>query len=70
MYEDLDDARMLPGIKEKLDNHETAGRNEAALNMLFSAAEGVGRAKTLAYFEQVKCSQAAAVEESNPAPAA
>mmetsp|Transcript_35063 Transcript_35063/g.56125 ORF Transcript_35063/g.56125 Transcript_35063/m.56125 type:complete len:158 (+) Transcript_35063:43-516(+) len=69
MYEDLDDARMLPGIKDKLDDHETAGRNEAALNMLFSAAEGVGRAKTLAYFEQMKCN-AAQEETTSPAPAA
>ncbi|CAK9023389.1 unnamed protein product [Durusdinium trenchii] len=58
MYEDLEDARKLTGVKEKVEDSENAGRNEAALNALFSAAETVGRGKTLAYFEQMKVATA------------
>ncbi|CAJ1357968.1 unnamed protein product [Effrenium voratum] len=55
MYEDLEDARQASGIKEKLDEMDRSShQGEAALNMLFSAAEGVGRAKTLAYFDHMK----------------
>eukprot|EP00930_Biecheleria_cincta_P064329 TRINITY_DN49896_c0_g1_i1.p1 TRINITY_DN49896_c0_g1~~TRINITY_DN49896_c0_g1_i1.p1 ORF type:complete len:170 (+),score=46.11 TRINITY_DN49896_c0_g1_i1:53-562(+) len=56
MYEDLEDARNLPGIKDQLDSLDAAmsARGEQAINMLFSAAEGVGRAKTLAQFEEMK----------------
>eukprot|EP00931_Biecheleriopsis_adriatica_P043023 TRINITY_DN24578_c0_g1_i1.p1 TRINITY_DN24578_c0_g1~~TRINITY_DN24578_c0_g1_i1.p1 ORF type:complete len:163 (-),score=46.68 TRINITY_DN24578_c0_g1_i1:203-691(-) len=55
MYEDLEDARQLPGLKEQLDDMDRApGSSEAALNVLFSAAEGVGRAKSLAYFDEMR----------------
>mmetsp|Transcript_37234 Transcript_37234/g.75086 ORF Transcript_37234/g.75086 Transcript_37234/m.75086 type:complete len:200 (-) Transcript_37234:277-876(-) len=56
MREDLEDARRLPGIKDKLDEFDKAPgqHQEAALNTLFSAAEGVSRAKSLAYFEEIK----------------
>lgn len=58
MYEDLEDARKLPGIKEHLDDLDRApnAHGEVALNMLFSAAEGVSRAKTLEYFQKMKAS--------------
>uniref|UniRef100_A0A7S1SFM5 MYND-type domain-containing protein n=1 Tax=Alexandrium catenella TaxID=2925 RepID=A0A7S1SFM5_ALECA len=56
MREDLEDARRLPGIKDTLDDFDKnpEQHQEAALNTLFSAAEGVSRAKSLAYFQEVK----------------
>mmetsp|Transcript_55799 Transcript_55799/g.104674 ORF Transcript_55799/g.104674 Transcript_55799/m.104674 type:complete len:162 (+) Transcript_55799:80-565(+) len=59
MYEDLEDARKLPGLKDQLDDMDRApsANGEAALNMLFSAAEGVSKAKTLAYFAKMKAEE-------------
>eukprot|EP00933_Yihiella_yeosuensis_P019522 TRINITY_DN15808_c0_g1_i1.p1 TRINITY_DN15808_c0_g1~~TRINITY_DN15808_c0_g1_i1.p1 ORF type:complete len:180 (+),score=30.53 TRINITY_DN15808_c0_g1_i1:40-540(+) len=59
MAEDLEDAKALPGIKDQLDSFDGAPtkQHEASMNILFSAAEGVGRAKSLAYFEKMKAGQ-------------
>lgn len=56
MREDLEDARTLPGIKDTLDqcDQNPAKNQQATLTTLFSAAEGVSRAKSLAYFDEIK----------------
>lgn len=56
LREDLEDARTLPGIKESLDQFDENPQKhqQSTLSTLFSAAEGVSRAKTLTYFEEVK----------------
>mmetsp|Transcript_36727 Transcript_36727/g.105783 ORF Transcript_36727/g.105783 Transcript_36727/m.105783 type:complete len:273 (+) Transcript_36727:154-972(+) len=54
LRQDLEDAKELPGIKDQLDtlDAKTSSGQQETLNTLFSAAEGVGRAKSLAFFEQ------------------
>jgi len=56
LREDLDDARELPGIKDQLESYgsKPEKHQQDTINTLFSAAEGVSRAKSLAYFEEVK----------------
>merc|ERR1719188_309969 len=56
MKEDLNDARELPGIKDQLEKFDAQpGKfQQATISTLFSAAEGVSRAKSLAYFEEIK----------------
>jgi len=56
MKEDLVDAQELPGIKDKLDqlSQHPDQHQQATFNTLFSAAEGVGRAKSLAYFDDMQ----------------
>mmetsp|Transcript_119617 Transcript_119617/g.339126 ORF Transcript_119617/g.339126 Transcript_119617/m.339126 type:complete len:254 (-) Transcript_119617:67-828(-) len=56
LREDLEDARLLPTIKGQLEEMEKnpGQHQQAVISTLFSAAEGVSRAKTLAYFEEVK----------------
>jgi len=56
LHEDLQDARNLPGIKNTLDAFdETPETHKTELvSTLFSATEGVGRAKSMAYFESMK----------------
>jgi len=56
LQEDMEDARKLPGIKdqlEQLDNNPSKSQ-QAGINTLFNATEGVSRAKALAYFEEIK----------------
>jgi len=56
MKEDLNDARELPGIKDQLEKFDAQpGKfQQATISTLFSAAEGVSRAKSLAYFDEIK----------------
>merc|ERR1719362_205244 len=54
--EDVEDARQLPGIKDQLDAWDASpGQNsEAGISTLFSAVEGVSRAKSKAYFDGIR----------------
>lgn len=54
--EDLEDARQLPGIKDRLDacDANPSQNQQASLNTLFSAAEGVSKAKSKAYFDGIQ----------------
>lgn len=54
--QDVEDARNLPGIKERLDAYDqNPGQNQnLSIQTLFSAVEGVGKAKTKAYFEKME----------------
>lgn len=56
LREDLEDARHLPGIRAKLESYSSDPKmhHQDTINTMFSAAEGVSRAKSLAYFEQAK----------------
>jgi len=56
LREDMEDARLLPGIKEKLDvfDQNPKDHQTACISTLFSATEGVASAKSAAFFEQVK----------------
>lgn len=56
LQEDMDDAKKMPHLQEKLEGYEQdPEKNHGAMvNTLFGAAEGIGAAKTLKFFEDVK----------------
>lgn len=56
LREDVEDARQLPGIREHLDacDADPMTNQNVTLNTLFSAVEGVSRAKSKAYYNKIQ----------------
>lgn len=56
LKEDMEDARQLPGIRERLEacDRNPSGQAPTLVKTLFSATEGVSAAKSKSYFEQIE----------------